>query len=84
MKENERISDMFARFTDIVNELEALGQKYTQSQLVRKVLMGMTPDWQQKTFVIEQSHGMAKYNIKDLIGNLMAVEVRQNHYENLT
>ena len=44
MKENETISGMFIRFTDITNSLVALEKEYTQVEKVRKILRALTSD----------------------------------------
>ncbi|GAV64406.1 UBN2 domain-containing protein, partial [Cephalotus follicularis] len=38
MHENECISDMFSRFTTIINSLKNLGKLYSNQELVRKIL----------------------------------------------
>ncbi|GAV81203.1 UBN2 domain-containing protein, partial [Cephalotus follicularis] len=38
MHENECISDMFSRFTTIINSLKNLGKSYSNQELVRKIL----------------------------------------------
>ncbi|GAV89255.1 UBN2 domain-containing protein, partial [Cephalotus follicularis] len=38
MYENESISDMFSRFTTIINSLKNLGKSYPNQELVRKIL----------------------------------------------
>ncbi|GAV75341.1 zf-CCHC domain-containing protein/DUF4219 domain-containing protein/UBN2 domain-containing protein, partial [Cephalotus follicularis] len=38
MKENENISGMFVRFTNIINSLQYLNKCYTNSEMVRKIL----------------------------------------------
>ena len=38
MKNDESISDMFARLMQLINHLKALGKMYTDTKLVRKVL----------------------------------------------
>ncbi|GAV91694.1 UBN2 domain-containing protein, partial [Cephalotus follicularis] len=38
MHDNECISDMFSRFTTIINSLKNLGKSYSNQELVRKVL----------------------------------------------
>ena len=51
MKENETISEMVIRFTDITNFLVALGKEYTQLEKVRKVLRALTSDWEKKAAI---------------------------------
>ncbi|GAV78473.1 UBN2 domain-containing protein, partial [Cephalotus follicularis] len=38
MHDNENISDMFSRFTTIINSLKNLGKCYPNQELVRKIL----------------------------------------------
>ena len=54
MKPNESIGEMFTRFCDITNSLQALGKTYPQSDLVRKVLRSLTPEWEKKTTAIKK------------------------------
>ena len=56
MKENEIISKMITRFTDITNSLASLGKEYTQVEKIRKVLCALTSDWEKKTTIIEEAN----------------------------
>jgi len=75
MKDKETIAEMFTRFTDITNSLIALGKKYSQVEMVRKLLRALTSDWEKKTTAIEEANDISKLTVEDLIGNLMAYEV---------
>ena len=44
MKQNESISDMITRMTNITNTLKSLGKEYSQVDLVRKILRCLTPE----------------------------------------
>ena len=48
MKENETISEMVTRFTDITNSLASLGKDYTQVERIRKILRALTPEWRRR------------------------------------
>ena len=76
MKENETISEMVTRFTDITNSLASLGKEYTQVKKVRKILRALTPDWEKKTTAIEEANDLSTMLLENLIGNLMAYEVQ--------
>ena len=76
MKENETISEMVTRFTDITNSLASLGKEYTQVEKVRKILRALTPDWEKKTTVIEEANDLSTMLLENLIGNLMVYEVQ--------
>ena len=45
MKENETIVEMFTRFTDIVNGLEALGTTHKELEKVMKILISLLMKW---------------------------------------
>ncbi|GAV81324.1 UBN2 domain-containing protein, partial [Cephalotus follicularis] len=48
MHDNESISDMFIRFTNIVNSLKNLGKSYSNQELVRKILRCLPRSWTSK------------------------------------
>ena len=73
MMENETISEMITRFTDITNSLAFLGKEYTQVEKVHKILRAPTPDWEKKTTAIEEANDLSTMSLENFIGNLMAV-----------
>ena len=52
MMENETISEIIIRFTDITNSFASFGKEYTQVEKVRKILRALTSDWEKKTTAI--------------------------------
>ncbi|VFQ79952.1 unnamed protein product [Cuscuta campestris] len=74
MKENEKIDEMFKRFSKIVNDLHALKKTYTDKELVRKILRSLTPEWHSKADVIQESIGITNVTIDGLRGNLKTYE----------
>ncbi|VFQ98606.1 unnamed protein product [Cuscuta campestris] len=57
MKENEKVEEMFKRFSNIINPLNLLGKVYTNRELVRKVLRSLSPKWRSKVAAIEEGCG---------------------------
>ena len=55
MKKEETITQMYTRFTDIINGLTTLGETYSQDTKVKKVLRSLTTDWERKTTAIEEA-----------------------------
>ncbi|GAV85628.1 zf-CCHC domain-containing protein/UBN2 domain-containing protein, partial [Cephalotus follicularis] len=49
MHNDEFISDMFTRFTTIVNSLKNLGKSYSNQELVRKILRCLPRSWSPKS-----------------------------------
>ena len=76
MKQNEPIGEMFTRFSEITNSLQALRTGYSQSDLVRKSLRSLIPEWEKKTTAIEEAKDLSNYSIENLIGNLISYEVK--------
>ncbi|XP_059627739.1 uncharacterized protein LOC132270577 [Cornus florida] len=60
MNENESISAMFVRFTDIINGLKHLGRTMTNSDLVRKILRSLPEKWDAKATAIKEAHNGIK------------------------
>ncbi|GAV58173.1 UBN2 domain-containing protein, partial [Cephalotus follicularis] len=52
MHDNESISDMFTRFTTIINSLKNLGKSYPNHELVRKILRFLPKSWTPKVTAI--------------------------------
>ncbi|GAV86638.1 zf-CCHC domain-containing protein/UBN2 domain-containing protein, partial [Cephalotus follicularis] len=48
MHDDENISDMFSRFTTIINSLKNVGKCYPNQELVRKILRCLTKSWTPK------------------------------------
>ncbi|VFQ85705.1 unnamed protein product [Cuscuta campestris] len=66
MKKNEKIDEMFERFSKIVNDLHALKKTYTDKELVRKILRSLTPEWRSKADAIQESIGITNVTIDGL------------------
>src|SRR5436853_2402870 len=75
MKDGESISEIFSRFADITNSLIGLGKTYTQVEMVRKILLALTSEWEKKVTAIEEANDLSTLSVESLIGNLMAYEV---------
>ena len=75
MKENESISDMYARLIVLTNGLKSLGKNYTENELVRKILRSLTYVWHTKATVIEESRNLSSTIVDELIGSLMTYEL---------
>ncbi|VFQ82106.1 unnamed protein product [Cuscuta campestris] len=72
--ENEKIDEMFERFSNIINDLHALKKTYTYKELVRKILRSLTPEWRSKADAIQESIGITNVTIGGLRGNLKTYE----------
>ncbi|VFQ65571.1 unnamed protein product, partial [Cuscuta campestris] len=70
MKENEKIEEMFERFSNIMNPHNLLGKTYTDRELMRKVLRSLSSKWRSKVDAIEESRDFLR-------GNLITYETTQ-------
>ncbi|VFQ58917.1 unnamed protein product [Cuscuta campestris] len=77
MKENEKIEEMFERFSNIINPLNLLGKTYTDRELVRKVLRSLSPKWRSKVDAIEEGRDFQTTTYDALRGNIITYETTQ-------
>ena len=75
MKPNESIVEMFNRFTNVVNELDGLGNRVSEENKVSKTLRCLTPKWNSKTKAIEEVKNLKELPLEELIGSLMTYEM---------
>ena len=77
MISGEKIDTFFARFTDLVNPLMALGKEFTQKELVSKALWSLKgTDWKNKRNSIEDGRDFKTLTFEALMGKLKAFEVQ--------
>ncbi|XP_071724666.1 uncharacterized protein [Rutidosis leptorrhynchoides] len=77
MKPGESITDMFSRFTDIVNGLENQGQKISDPMKVNKLLRGLSKDWNHIKTSIRETQRIMPLSVDELIGTLQSYEVER-------
>ncbi|XP_059658575.1 uncharacterized protein LOC132304892 [Cornus florida] len=75
MNENESISTMFVRFTDIINGLKHLGRTMTNSDLTRKILRSLPEKWDAKATAIKEAHNLNTLELDELLGSLLTWEI---------
>ncbi|GAV77207.1 DUF4219 domain-containing protein/UBN2 domain-containing protein [Cephalotus follicularis] len=81
MKENENISRMFVRFTNIINSLQSLNKCYTNSEMVRKILRCLPKSWMPKVTAIEEAKDLNTLPLEELLGSLMTHEMTIKNHE---
>jgi len=74
MHEYESIEEMFTRFTIIVNELNALGEKHTTHQRIKKILRSLPKIWRSKVTIITETKNLKTLAMDELIGSLKVHE----------
>ncbi|GAV68732.1 UBN2 domain-containing protein, partial [Cephalotus follicularis] len=83
MHNDECISDMFTRFTTIVNSLKNLGKSYSNQELVRKILRCLPRSWTPKVTAIEEAKDLSTLPLEQLLGSLMTHETTMKNHENV-
>ncbi|GAV65025.1 UBN2 domain-containing protein, partial [Cephalotus follicularis] len=83
MHDNESISDMFTRFTTIINSLKNLGKSYYNQELVRKILRCLPKSWTPKVTAIEEAKDLSTLPLEQLLGSLMTHETTMKNHENV-
>ena len=73
MKDNETIVEMITRFTNIVNGLEALGNK--EFEKVMEILRSVPSKQHTKVTVIQEVKDLTELILEELIGSLMTYEI---------
>ena len=81
MDANKTITEIFTRFTGIINELNALGRTYASSDLVRKLLRSLPRTWEAKVIVIQEAKDLSKLSLEELIGSLMTHEITMQDHD---
>ena len=67
MESNESITDMFTRFTDIINNLKNLEKLYTDSDLCKKILRSLLQTWDSKVTAILEAKDLSSLKVEELI-----------------
>ncbi|GAV85772.1 UBN2 domain-containing protein, partial [Cephalotus follicularis] len=83
MHDNESISDMFTRFTTIINSLKNLGKSYHNQELVRKILRCLPNSLTPKVMAIEEVKDLSTLPLEQLLGSLMTHETTMKNHEHV-
>ena len=58
MKMDESITEIFTRFTDIINGFKSLGKIYPNNEQVRKILRSLPKTWEAKIMAIQEANDL--------------------------
>ncbi|GAV58449.1 UBN2 domain-containing protein, partial [Cephalotus follicularis] len=83
MHDNESISDMFTRFTTIVNSLKNLEKSYSNQELVKKILRCLSRSWTPKVTAIEEAKDLSTLPLEQLLGSLMTHKTTMKNHEHV-
>ena len=74
IESHEFISEMFSRFTNIINVLKSLGKSYINVELTRKLLRSLQKNWESKVTTIQEAKDLTRLSMEQLLGSLMTHE----------
>ncbi|XP_070010867.1 uncharacterized protein [Nicotiana sylvestris] len=78
MKKGEIVQEIYTRFSRLTNELKSLGRVILEEDKVEKILTRVLPaSWESKITVIQGSKNISTLKLDELIGNLIAYELRR-------
>ncbi|KAL2527220.1 Uncharacterized protein Adt_12274 [Abeliophyllum distichum] len=75
MKQDEPIVDMITHFIDIINGFKGFDRKFTNGELVSKILRSLSKDWNSLRMLIENTKDVNTYPLEELYGTLMTYEL---------
>ncbi|XP_022897283.1 uncharacterized protein LOC111410921 [Olea europaea var. sylvestris] len=75
MKDDETFDEFYAKLNDIVNSSFNLGEKISESKIVKKVLRSLPKRFRPKVTVIEESKDLDEVKIEELVGSLQTYEL---------
>ena len=75
MLEHETINDFNSKLCDIANEAFALGEKYSDTKLVRKTLRSLSERFTYKVAAIEEARDVQNMRLDELMGSLQTFEL---------
>ncbi|XP_038702598.1 uncharacterized protein LOC119999153 [Tripterygium wilfordii] len=76
MKEGELIKDYYTRVMDVVNRLRICGEDMPDRRVIEKILISLTPKYNNIVTTVEETKDLDSMNVSDLIGSLEAHETR--------
>jgi len=78
MKEKECVLEYLSRVFGVVSQMKIYGENISNETIVSKVLRSLTKDFDHVVAAIEESNDLSKYSLDELMGSLIAHEVRIN------
>ena len=78
MKPKEPAQTYLSRVSGIVSHMKTYGESLSNEIVVSKVLRSLTSDFDHVVAAIEESKDLSQYSFDELMGSLLAHEVRIN------
>ena len=78
MLEHKNINEMITRFMHIINQQKLLGKRYTNAEMVRKILRSLSKAWHPKVTAIQAAKILNILSLDALIRSLKTHEIELN------
>ena len=78
MLDHENIDKMTTRFMHIINYLKALGRRYTNVEMMRKILRSLSKAWHPKVIAIQEAKDLNVLGLDAFIRSLKTHEIELN------
>ena len=75
MHDDEPLSNFYTKLCDIAKETSALGEKISETTLVKKIMRSLPEKFSSKVIAIEEAKDLDSMKVKDLMGSLRAFEM---------
>ena len=75
MKPDKSITEIFTRFTNIINVLKSLEKVYPNNEQVRKILRSLSKAWKAKVTTIQEAKDLNTLALEELVGFLITHEL---------
>ena len=76
MLEHENIDKTTTRFMHIINQLKALSKRYTNAEMMRKILISLSNAWHPKVITIKKAKDLNVLSLDALIRSLKTHEIK--------
>ena len=80
MKSDKSITEVFTKFTDIINGLKSLENIYLNNEQVRQILKSLLKTQEAKVTVIQEAKDLNSLPLEELLGSLMTYELTQKQH----
>ena len=76
--EHDNIDDMTTKLMHIINQLKALRKRYSNAEMVTKILRSLSKAWRPKVTAIQEAKNLNVLSLNALIGSLKTHEIDLN------
>ncbi|XP_047335793.1 uncharacterized protein LOC124939357 [Impatiens glandulifera] len=80
MKEKETLQEYFSRVIEVVNKIKYLGDDLTDKTVCKKILISLSPKYDNMVAIIEEMKDLSSLSIHDLMGSLEMHEQRMKRH----